>query len=72
MKILYPAAYFCPENIAFSRLENDLLQALTDAGHEITVICPTPTRGISEETYDAYRKMKREDLFNGQVHVRRF
>lgn len=72
MKILYPAAYFQPENTALSHLEKDLLQALTDAGHIVETICPVPTRGISYETRQKYRKMRNETLYDGRVHVRRF
>lgn len=72
MRILYPVAYFHPENIAFSHLEKDLLQALTDADHEVVVICPTPTRGISDEVWREYRHRKKETLYGGKVHIRRF
>lgn len=72
MRILYPAAYFYPENIAFSHLEKDLLQALTGAGHEVEVVCPTPTRGVSEEVWRTYRYRREEALYGGKVHVRRF
>lgn len=72
MKILYPAAYFQPENIAFSHLEHDLFQALTEAGHEIDVLCPTPTRGISDAVWAEYRHKREETLYGGHVHVRRF
>lgn len=72
MKILYPVAYFQPENIAFSHLEHDLFQALTEAGHEINVLCPTPTRGISDAVWAEYRHKREETLYGGRVHVRRF
>lgn len=72
MKILYPMAYFQPENMAFSHLDDDLLQALTSAGHVIEVICPIPTRGISKETRRKYKKRREEFLYDGKVHVQRF
>ncbi len=72
MKILFLDAYFEPEQIAFTHLENDLLESLVNAGHEIEIICPTPTRGISREAALEYRKKKSEYLFNGHVHVTRF
>lgn len=72
MRILYPAAYFHPENIASSHLDKDLLQALTDAGHEVEVVCPTPTRGVSDEVWREYRSRREEILYGGKVHVRRF
>lgn len=72
MRILYLAGYFYPENTALTHLEKDLLEALTGAGHEIEVVCPIPTRGISEETRQVFRSRREETLYNGRVHVRRF
>lgn len=72
MKILYPAAYFQPENTALSHLEKDLLQALTDAGHIVETVCPIPSRGISQDTRQKYQKVREEILYHGRVHVRRF
>ena len=72
MKILFLDAYFEPEQIAFTHLEKDLLEGLVAAGHEIEVICPTPTRGVSKEIAEKYKKIRSESLYNGRVHVTRF
>lgn len=72
MNILFVNAYFKPEVIAFSHLENDLLESFTKAGHEIYVIAPTPTRGISAQERKKYAKVKREELYGGKIQVRRF
>lgn len=72
MKILYPAAYFQPENTALLHLEKDLLQAITDTGHTVEAVCPIPGRGISPETRRKYWKVREETLYDGRVHVRRF
>ena len=72
MKVLFLNAYFHPESVAFTHLEHDLLSALTKEKHEITVICPSPTRGISKEIAQQYKKIKTEDLYDGQVHAVRF
>lgn len=72
MKVLFLNAYFHPESIAFTHLEHDLLSGLTKENHEITVICPSPTRGISKEIAQQYKKIKTEDLYDGQVHAVRF
>ena len=72
MKILYPAGYFFPESTALTHLDRDLLQALADAGHEVEVVCPIPTRGISDEVWREYRDKRREEMFSGHVHIRRF
>ena len=72
MRILFVNAYFRPETIAFSHLEKDLIEGLISAGHEIEVICPIPTRNVSDEVYEQYKSVKSEDLYDGKVHVRRF
>ena len=72
MKILFLNAYFAPETIAFTHLETDLINGLLEAGHEITVLCPAPSRAISDEVRKAYRKRKNETLYNGHVTVHRF
>ncbi len=72
MRVLFVNAYFMPETIAFSHLEKDLIEGLVSAGHEIEVICPTPTRSVSDEVYEQYKSIKTEELYDGKVHVRRF
>ena len=72
MKILFLNAYFMPETISFTHLEQDLIQGFLDAGHEIEVLCPVPTRGIDRETAKRYKKIKKETLFDGRVTVQRF
>ena len=56
MKILLLNAYFQPEQIAYSHLENDLLTAFSDAGITTHVITPIPTRGVSKEVRYKYKK----------------
>ena len=72
MNILFLDAYFEPESIAFTHLENDLLNALTKTGHNIYIICPTPTRGIDDTVRKEYKHRYKETLYKGHVHVRRF
>lgn len=72
MNILFVNAYFFPETIAFSHLEKDLIEAFIGDGHQIQIICPTPTRQISDDVAKEYRKKKRETLYDGKVNVIRF
>ena len=63
MKILFLDAYFRPEITSFTHLEDDLIEGLIDMGHEITVVCPTPTRNViaGEEAHiksDKFGKLK--------------
>ena len=72
MRILFLDAYFEPEQIAFTHLEKDLLEGLIQAGHEVEIVCPTPTRGVSAEVAKKYKKIESETLYEGFVHVTRF
>lgn len=72
MKILFLNAYFLPETISFTHLEQDLIQGLLAQGHQLRVLCPVPTRGIDKETAKRYGKLKKELLFDGRVEVTRF
>lgn len=72
MKILFLNAYFLPEKISFTHLEQDLIRALLEEGHEIEVLCPVPTRGIDRQTTQQYKNKKNEKLFDGKVTVTRF
>ncbi len=72
MRVLFLDAYFEPEQIAFTHLEHDLLEGLVNAGHELEIVCPTPTRGITPEKAKAYKKRKSEYLFKRHIHIIRF
>lgn len=72
MKILFLDAYYNPEKIAFTHLENDLIEGFVTAGHEIDIICPIPTRGVDAETVYQYRNKRYEEEYGGKVKVHRF
>lgn len=72
MRVLFLDAYFEPEQIAFTHLEHDLLEGLVDMGHEVEIVCPTPTRGIPSDKAKAYKKRKNEYIFKKRVHITRF
>lgn len=72
MRILFLDAYFEPEQISSTHLEKDLLEALVNDGHDICVICPTPTRGLSKATIKEYRGIRSEVRYGGHVRVTRF
>lgn len=72
MNILFVNAYFQPEIIAYTHLEKDLIGGLVNAGNSISVVCPTPTRGIDKETAKKYAKIKKELMCDGKVTVNRF
>lgn len=72
MRLLFLDAYYKPEKIAFTHLENDLIEGFVAAGHEIDIICPIPTRGVDMESKNRYRKSKYEEEYDGKVRVHRF
>lgn len=72
MNILFLDAYYEPETIAYTHLEKDLIEGLISDGHRINIICPTPTRGIDEETRKKYKNKKNEKKYSGSVTVKRF
>ncbi len=72
MNILFLDAYYEPETIAYTHLERDLIEGLISDGHKINIICPTPTRGIDQETREKYKNKMLEKKYNGSVTVKRF
>lgn len=72
MNILFLDAYYEPETIAYTHLEKDLIEGLIADGHKIHIICPTPTRGISDEVRKQYKRIKSESQYDGSVIVERF
>ena len=49
MKLLKLPAYCFPEQTSSSHLANDLENAYIDAGFDVNIIVPTPTRGVTTE-----------------------
>ena len=72
MKILRLCPYYEPEQISSSYLTKDLEEAYVNAGFEIEIYVPTPTRSISKEVRKQYKKIKYEEKFNGKIKVYRF
>lgn len=72
MKVLELSPYYYPEKISSSHLSDDLAEAFANAGFEIEVYSPTPTRGITEEVYREYKNKPVEELKNGKIKVYRF
>ena len=72
MNVLFLDAYYEPESIAYTHMEKDLIEGLIADGHKIRIICPTPTRGISNEIREQYKKINSESKYDGAVIVERF
>lgn len=60
MKITIVAGYYPPEQSADTRLNQDLVEGLVQKGHDVTLIVPFPSRGISDEIKITYLNKKME------------
>ena len=72
MKILLLPAYFYPEQAASSYLGDNIRQALCEVGEELELYAPMPTRSITNEIREEYKKRKSEIWHNGQMIIYRF
>lgn len=72
MKILFLPAYFHPEQAASPYLGENRNKAFADAGYNMVVYTPIPTRGITEDVREEYKNKKYETLFDGKMIVHRF
>ena len=72
MKVLELPAYFYPESMSSAHLDDNLRQAIVDAGMEMAIYCPTPTRGITQDVRTEYKKRKLDKMYDGHVTVHRF
>lgn len=72
MKILLLPAYFYPEQAASSYLGDNIRQAMCEADCELELYAPMPTRGISKEVREEYKKCKLEHWHDGRLEIHRF
>lgn len=72
MKILLLPAYFYPEQAASSYLGDNIRQAMCEAGCALELYAPMPTRGISKEVREEYKKRKVEHWHDGKLEIHRF
>ena len=73
MKLLYLPTYFTPEHAASSYLVINRVEAFAKADMNVEIYVPTPTRGITKDIRQEYKKnKKREMMFKDKVSVHRF
>lgn len=72
MKILLLPSYFLPEGVASPYISWNRNQAFIDAGWSIVVFTPLPSRGITSEVRNEYKKKRMEAMFDGKMVVHRF
>lgn len=72
MKILILSSYFFPEQAASPYLSENRNQAFAERGYEMVVYTPVPTRGISNEVREEYKRRRTEKMYDGKMIVHRF
>ncbi len=73
MKILLLPSYFEPEQFASLHLGNHRCQAFVESGFEVLVYTPMPTRGVTDDIRESYKKQKKtEKLYDGRMTIHRF
>ena len=71
MKVLYFDQYFPPEKASGSHLVQDLLDGMAKSGWEVNVFVPVPTRGVSDEVREFYKKNRIESTRGDRVLIHR-
>lgn len=72
MKMLRLSPYYFPERISSTHLTDDLETAYAEAGFHTEIYVPTPTRGITNEERQKYKRIKYEERYDGKLIVHRF
>lgn len=72
MKVLLLPAYFYPEKAASSYLGDNIRQALCESGMTLELYAPMPTRGISKDVREEYKKRKLDSWHDGKLAIHRF
>lgn len=73
MKILLLPSYFFPEKAASSYITENRCSAFAEAGFDMIVFTPCPTRGINDCDRKLYkRQLKHETAFQGHMEINRF
>ena len=72
IKMLKLSPYCFPEQVSSSHLSRDLNAAYADAGIVIENYVPTPTRGVTKEIRQKYKKIKYEERNDGSIIIHRF
>ncbi len=72
MKILLLPAYFFPELVSDTPLDDARYQAFADAGIEMSLYTPVPTRNVDDVDKKRYSQLREEMMYDGMMHVHRF
>lgn len=72
MAVLRLPAYFEPEQAASSYLWQNLSESISNAGIDMVVYTPMPTRGVTEEVRNYYKSHRVETKYDGRLVIHRF
>ena len=72
MKILLLPAYFTPELVSDTPLDNARYKAFAEAGFDMSLITSVPTRGVNENDKALYKNRKKERMYDDKMIVQRF
>ena len=72
MRVLFFSSYYHPEAAASSYLGDNIRDALCKDKSIVELYVPEPSRGISKEEREKYKKLKYENLSDGYLRVHRF
>ena len=72
MKVLLFPAYFFPEFVSDTPLDDARYQAFANAGIEMSLFTSVPTRNVSEADKRKYARVVYEEMYDGMMHVHRF
>ena len=70
--MLKMSPYCFPEQVSSSHLSKDLSDVYAEAGIVIENYVPTPSRGVTKEVREKYKKIKYEERNDGSVRIHRF
>ena len=70
--VLQLTCYCEPEQISSSYLVDNRSEAFARAGIETIVYCPTPTRGVTREVRQEYKKRCKETKYDGMRTIHRY
>lgn len=68
MNITFVLSYYLPEKTTQHYLYAPIIKSLLSMGHDVNVITPNPTRGLSREDVKKYRKIKFEQIEGVNVY----
>ena len=72
MKILLFPAYFYPEQMASSHLDDNRYKTFANNGIYMECYAPMPTRGISTKERSVYKNRRKEKMYGDKMAVVRF